>query len=112
MPTARAASAPVNATWLSASPVKTWAAQHDEVARPRRQAAAIGVAGEERVLQERVGEDVHARPVPGQAGSDGHARAPAQAAAAAPAEQRARACAARYTANANVVTQNPIGYGE
>ena len=55
-PAARAASAPVNATWLSASPVKTCGAQHEEVAdqaggeRDRR-------AGEEGVLEERL-EDI------------------------------------------------------
>jgi hypothetical protein len=57
--------------------------------------------GQERVLQERVGEDAHAG-------------APARRAG----RRRARrsrtgaACAARYTANAKLVTQNPIGYGE
>ena len=54
-PAAAAASAPVNATWLSASPANTCAAEHDEVAdQPARQRDRG--AGEERVADELVGE--------------------------------------------------------
>ena len=54
-PAAAAASAPVKATWLSASPVKTWRAQHDEVADQPAGERDEG-AGEQRVAHELVRE--------------------------------------------------------
>ena len=57
MPTASAASAPVNATWLRRVAGEDLAAQHQEVAdQPGRQ--GDDGAGQERVLHERVGEHV------------------------------------------------------